>query len=528
MKRPVWSGFMRAAAMFPERPVLNVQGRVVTYRELQTLAKRLAATMQSYSDTSAVPLTAVFAYRSQVAFAGVLGALLAGNGYVPLNRNFPIERTRTMLQRSGCCSIVVDEESIPQMDAVLSGLLEPVLILMPETRDAGQWQQRWPKHRVVGYCEMESEDTWSEPTVGEDSIAYLLFTSGSTGVPKGVAVAQRNVVAFVDYMVDRYQITEQDRLSQTFDMTFDLSAFDMFVAWERGAQVCCPTWKTLIHPGSFIQRMKLTIWFSVPSTIAFMKQLGMLKPDSYPSLRYSLFCGEPLPVSSATSWLKAAPNGILENLYGPTELTIACTLYRWDPVRSPGESELGIVPIGYPYPGMKVLVADHDLREVSPGEEGELLMNGPQMSLGYWKDAEKTSASFVVPPGEAEIYYRTGDRVRRPAGGAPLTHLGRVDHQVKIFGHRVELFEIEAVVRKATGLDGIAAVGWPVTLSGYGGVEVFLEGPRRDLELIRGPVASQLPEYMIPRRYHFMDRLPRNPNGKLDRRAMAGLLEKGL
>jgi acyl-coenzyme A synthetase/AMP-(fatty) acid ligase len=175
-----------------------------------------------------------------------------------------------------------------------------------------------------------------------------------------------------------------------------------------------------------------------------------------------------------------------------------------------------------------VLVVDENLKEVRPGEEGELLMNGPQMSLGYWQDPEKTAAAFVVPPGECEVFYRTGDRVRRPVGNAPLTHLGRIDFQVKILGHRVELGEVEAVVREATGLDGIVAVGWPVTPSGYGGVEVFLEGTASDREAIRTTVASRLPEYMVPRRLHFLDRLPRNVNGKFDRRAMLKLLENGL
>jgi len=329
-------------------------------------------------------------------------------------------------------------------------------------------------------------------------------------------------------MVDRYEITERDRMSQMFDLTFDLSVFDMFMAWERGANVCCPTQKTLIKPGKFVRDMELTVWFSVPSTVAFMKQLGMLKPRQYESLRLSLFCGEPLPVSSAKAWLEAAPNSMLENLYGPTELTISCTLYRWDQLSSPGESELEIVPIGYPHPGMNVLVADKNLNEVAPGEEGELLMNGPQMALGYWKDPAKTAAAFVIPPEKSDVYYRTGDRVRRPIGNRPLTHLGRTDFQVKVLGHRVELGEIEAVVRKISGLEGVIAVGWPVTSSGYGGIEVFLEGEVQGKGALRNAVASALPEYMVPRGFHFMNRLPRNVNDKFDRKAILELLEQGL
>ena len=318
--------------------------------------------------------------------------------------------------------------------------------------DAGELRGLLPGHTVLGARDLEPAGQWrrqADPV--PDDIAYLLFTSGSTGIPKGVMVADRNVVPFIDYMVERYGISERDRLSQMFDMTFDLSVFDMFVAWQKGACVCCPSQKTMIKPGGFIGEMELTLWFSVPSTAVFMKRLGMLKPGRYPTLRWSLFCGEPLPMESAVAWSQAAPNSILENLYGPTELTIACTLYRWDPDHSARECEMGLVPIGHPYPGMKVLVADGELNEVSAGGEGELLMNGPQMSLGYWRDPEKTAAAFVVPPGWREVFYRTGDRVRKPVEDGPLAHLGRTDFQIKVNGHRVELGEIEAVARQESG-----------------------------------------------------------------------------
>src|SRR6185436_4426398 len=136
-----------------------------------------------------------------------------------------------------------------------------------------------------------------------------------------------------------------------------------------------------------------------------------------------------LPAEVATAWARSAPASIVENLYGPTELTIACTLYRWDDERSPEECAAGLVPIGAPYPGMTTLVADAELREVEPGAEGELLLTGEQVTLGYWLDPEKTAAAFVVPPGKRETYYRTGDLVRSPLGDGPITYVGRVDHQ---------------------------------------------------------------------------------------------------
>lgn len=516
---------MRSAERFPERPAVIVEGQGLSYQELWKFASRIAATIQAHSEFSKVPLTAVFGYRSPTAFAGVLGALLAGNGYVPLNRTFPVERTLIMFERSQCRSIIVDTGSLPQLGKLLDHAQKALLVVLPDSPEVHEYREKWPRHIFFSSRDLSSEATWREPAEIPNAIAYLLFTSGSTGVPKGVMVSHRNVSSFLNYIIDHYEITERDRLSQMFDMTFDLSVFDMFVAWERGACVCCPSQKTLIKPGAFIRDMDLSVWFSVPSTVAFMKQLGMLKTRQYESLRLSLFCGEALPVSSATAWLEAAPNSRLENLYGPTELTISCTFYRWDPIRSPGEAELGIVPIGYPYPGMNVLVVDENLQEVGPGQEGELLMNGSQMSLGYWKDSKKTADAFIVPPGKTEVFYRTGDRVRRPLGNGPLTHLGRIDFQVKVLGHRVELGEIEAVVRVAAGLDGVVALGWPPTISGYGGIEVFIEGATCDLMSVREACAASLPTYMVPRKYHLLSRLPRNSNNKFDRQAMIARLQ---
>jgi acyl-coenzyme A synthetase/AMP-(fatty) acid ligase len=256
-----------------------------------------------------------------------------------------------------------------------------------------------------------------------------------------------------------------------------------------------------------------------------MKRFGSLKPGSYPNLRVSLFAGEALPVDLTRAWAEAAPNSIIENFYGPTELTISCTYYRWDPARSLAESEQGVVPIGQPFPGMVPLVADESLREVPPGAAGELLMTGPQLALGYLNDPARTAAAFVKPPGRGEIYYRTGDRVRRPVDGRPITYLGRIDNQVKIQGRRVELGEIEAVVREEFGVDGVVAVGWPKTPTGVRGVEVFLETDNPGLPEQNERVARRLPAYMVPRKYHSLSKFPLNANGKYDRPALLKILE---
>jgi amino acid adenylation domain-containing protein len=502
-----------------------VGGVRLSYAELRRRAACLAATLAKRAPKGGPPLTAVFSHRSETAFAGVLGALFRGHGYVPLNPNFPSRRTRTMLERADCRALVVDSVSAEQLEAVLEGIGGPRLLLLPDREDVSSFASRWPEHTVLGSRDLEPANAWEAGEVAPDAIAYLLFTSGSTGIPKGVMVAHRNVIAFIDAMVERYGISETDRFSQTFDMTFDLSAFDMFVCWERGACLCCPSQRALINPGKFLRESQPSVWFSVPSTAFFMKRLGALKPGRYPSLRWSLFCGEPLPVEVARSWAEAAPNSVLENLYGPTEATIACMLYRWDRERSPAECHRGIVPIGEPYPGMTALVADENLADVPPGCEGELLMCGPQISLGYWRDPEKTDAAFVRPPGGRGLHYRTGDRVRRPSGSEPMVYLGRIDHQIKVHGHRVELGEIEAVLRETSGVDAAIALGWPRTASGAGGVVAFLGDESVDVERVRAEVALRLPEYMVPRTLYLKADLPLNASGKFDRVALLGMLE---
>jgi amino acid adenylation domain-containing protein len=518
------SGFLKSVAAFGDRPAIEVSGQVLTYTELFQKAASIAATLSEFQIGHEPALTAVFAYRSVTAFSGILAALLRGHGYVPLNCTFPPERTRSTLQRSGCRAMIVDGESEKQLEYILGGIEQDLAIILPERECVRELAVRWPRHRFFGVGELCSHQNWRPPKVSSDSIAYLLFTSGSTGVPKGVMVSHRNVRTYIDFMTDRLGVNQEDRFSQNADMTFDLSVPDLFLAWERGACVCCPSARMLINLGKFIKDTGITIWCSVPSIAVFMKRLGALKPGMYPSLRASLFCGEALPMEVAKAWAEAAPNSIVENIYGPTELTIACTYYRWDPVTSPSESEQGVVPIGEPFPGMVPMIVDEALNEVKSGEDGELLMTGPQLSLGYWCDTVRTNAAFIKPPGKEDIYYRTGDRVRIPREGAPMLYLGRIDHQIKIMGHRVELGEVEFVVREESGVDGVVALGWPLNTGGANGLEVFLQSEASPDPDLKQRVARRLPDYMTPRRFHSLPAFPLNVNGKFDRVALLNIL----
>jgi amino acid adenylation domain-containing protein len=521
----LYSGFFSRAAESPDRPAVEVGGRTLTYGELAQRARSIATTLSERSAPDAAPpLTAVLGHRSSTAFASVLGALARGHGYVPLNPTFPPARNQAVLERAGCCAVIVDSAAVSEVDELVSGIERELLVLVPDEGDPAQYTGRWAPHRVLGAPDLDDADLLEPAMVLPSDPAYLLFTSGSTGTPKGVAVTHANVRAFLDALSDRYDFTERDRFSQMFNLTFDLSVFDMFAAWESGACVCCPSDKDLLNPADFIRRSELTVWFSVPSIALFMRRLRVLKPASFPTLRWSLFCGEALPAEVARDWAEAAPASTVENLYGPSEATIACTAYRWDSARSPEESELGIVPIGEALGATSTLVAGDDLCEVQPGDAGELLLSGPQVVPHYWNDDEATARAFVTVDGRP--YYRTGDRVRQPAGDGPLRYLGRLDNQVKVLGHRVELGEVEAAIREETGIDAVVAVGWPRSPAGAAGVVAFVADNAIDVPALKDRLARRLPSYMIPRELRLLAELPLNANGKWDRGALIQLLDE--
>ena len=315
----------------------------MTYAEM---AARAAALSRSLGDAERV---AILSGRTPIAFAGVLAALAAGRTYVPLNVNFPAARNRLILELSGAGAIIVDQQGLEQLPGILTPEHSQVLIVA----DGAGHRNIQRLHTAAGSFAPQLEG------VPDDSIAYLMFTSGTTGVPKGVAVTHRNVASFVTTMMERYSLTEHDRLSQMFDLTFDLSVFDMFMTWEAGACLCCPSSAELLNPSDFIASNRLTVWFSVPSVAMFIRRLTGLPPGCFPDLRWSLFCGEPLPADIAQAWAEAADGSQVENLYGPTELTVACTSYRWEGDASRSECIHGLVPIGEPFPASRRSLSTH-------------------------------------------------------------------------------------------------------------------------------------------------------------------------
>ena len=521
---PLETGFLRSAQLFPHRPALEVGGRIYTYEKLLQEAASLAATLQQHAPAEP-RFTAIYAYRSAVAYAGILAALLRGHSYVPLNPRFPTARTRLFLERTGCQAVIVDEAGEKTLDNVLEGTELKLVILMPSSSNAKAFAKKWPQHTFLGRNDAVGLSAWKKQAVGLDDIAYVLFTSGSTGEPKGVTISHRNVAHYTRTMAQRYDINEQDRISQFSELTFDASVFDLFPVWKRGACIVCPDLKTLLNPAAFLAGAGITIFHSVPSNGLLLKRLGVLKPNRFPKMRVSLFGGETLPADLVRAWQSAAPNSVVENLYGPTELTGNSTAYRWHAEKSPGECHNGTVPIGDLLPGVEGLVVDENLQPVPPGEKGEFLLGGPQRMPGYLNDPERTARALVVPPGRNEIYYRTGDIVCQIPGKTFYVFLGRRDDQVKIFGMRIELGEIEAALRDEAGVMEVAALAWPTPEAGVGGIVAFIGSLDVDPERVRAGLKDRLPQQMVPKQIRVMEQLPLNNSGKVDRHALRTILE---
>jgi amino acid adenylation domain-containing protein len=517
--RSLRSAFLEVAAAQPSALALAVADREVSYGELAARARTWAAHLIERLGRPAARV-GVFGHRSEVAYTGALAALCSGAAFVPLNPTFPVERTRLMLEAAELDALIVDDAAASQLGALLTdpGGGGPRVVALPASESAPPVGDR----TVLDARALEAPRTAPLPPVTPDDIAYLLFTSGSTGRPKGVPVNHGNVLAFLDHVAARYDIAPHDRFSQTFEQTFDLSVFDLFLAWSRGASVHAFRPIDLVAPARVVARRELTVWFSVPSIPALMMKKGTLRPGIMPSLRWSLFCGEPLPQATAEAWQAAAPGSIVENLYGPTELTIACLQHRWSPDASPALCHHGVVPIGRPYPGLTAAVVGDDGR--AAGGPGELWVSGPQTVPGYWRDPDTTAGRFVsgASLGAPERrFYRTGDRVQRLATG-DYVYLGRVDNQVKVLGYRVELADVEAAMRAGRGVVDAIAVPWPVEPSGTAqGLVGFVAGRDIDAAELLASVRAALPDYMVPRDIHVLPALPLNANGKLDRRALA-------
>jgi D-alanine--poly(phosphoribitol) ligase subunit 1 len=509
LKNSVVHRFLASARRYSDRPALWTRDRTWSYAELSALAESLRQVLEGQG-LHGPQRIGILTSDGAPTYAAILAVLANGSAYVPINSKHPVARNLGIIEEAGITALVYEAAD----DLVAS---------VAEARGTGcQLIQATDSPSSPG---LRLRMNWS----AEPPLAYLLFTSGSTGKPKGVPIRHENLNAFMDVMVEGtlYDFRARDRFLQMFELTFDLSVMSFFVPLCVGAS-CYVIPESRFAAATalkVLQEFKITVALMVPSMLVFLES-HLEKRIRLPHLRRSLFCGEALPDSLVQKWRLAAPNSAIENVYGPTEATIFCLRYPWDPESSPGAAVNGIVPIGVPLPGTGALLMDEQGRALAgSGSRGELLLTGAQLAAGYWKEPAKTAAAFITlnaDDGETAQAYRTGDLCSINERGEYLYH-GRLDSQVKIEGHRVELGEVEHHVRTILGRANVAVVA--AADRNRHALLLVLEEPEIDRARLSTELALRLPDYMIPRRLEYLPHLPLNLNGKIDRAGLARLLE---
>jgi len=490
------SRFLRGLELSGGGVAVHVGEQALTYPQLNDLALLWGGALAQ----AGARTVGVLAGKGVTAYAGILAGLYAGATVVPLRPDFPAARTGQMIEAAGVDAIVADARGLALLPEVLGE--RRLTVLAPECGDQPTVLRPLASQALVAPRPVRPEDT-----------AYVLFTSGSTGRPKGVRIGHAATDHYFDLLDARYDFTPDDVFSQTFDLNFDCAMFDLFCAWGAGAPAVVLPATAYRDLPAFVADRGLSVWFSTPSAIDLVRRTGGLAPGALPGLRWSFFAGEALNVRDTADWRAAAPSSIVENLYGPTELTITVAGYRWDDVETPRIAVNGVVPIGEVHAGHDYVLLGADDVSDDP-EEGELCIAGPQMTPGYLDPADERGR-FLERDGKR--FYRTGDRVRR-LGGDDLAYLGRLDSQVQVLGWRIELTEVEHALR-GCGVGDAVVLG----VAGDGGLELFVfytGGERPAIELVRA-LRAILPEGVIPRHYRHVDEFPLNSNRKIDRKTLA-------
>ncbi|HCT7987737.1 TPA: AMP-binding protein [Serratia liquefaciens] len=503
------------ATNYADSEALSIGDESWSYRQLHEFAALLARGFAIAQGK----YCALLGPRHIGTLASVVAALCYGKTYLPLNEDDPAERLGLLARSTRFDLLVTREQERPLLEELLAQIDFPLVIILTDCLRCPDWCRDYSQH-----CFLAQDDLAALPAAepcNDNPHAYLMFTSGSTGTPKGVEVSHDNVVRYVGNTVALYQPNHNDRFSQLAPLSFDFSVHDLFVPWAAGASTHVFDASQSMALGRLIHEKRLTFWASVPSTALWLKRLRQLTPGVFPHLRQSLFCGEPLLHGVAESWQQAAPHSRIDNIYGPTEATVAVCGYRWS--NDPSQAAGAVVPIGHPYPGT-VLKIGRPRQDGSASHEGELWIGGEQVVQGYWSGLPVKADNFLIEHGEA--WYRTGDWARLDAAGC-LHFLGRCDDQLKVQGQRLERLEIESMLRLVLGTEDVAVIGWPVVEGNSVEGLVFFVGAHHKSNMeLRKLCQEAMPRIMWPGKL-VLGAIPKNLNGKTDYKQLRAELEAG-
>jgi D-alanine--poly(phosphoribitol) ligase subunit 1 len=453
--------------------------------------------------------------KSVLSYALMLAALRLGVAYVNIDVASPIARTSRILHASGPKLLFYDNVDYHiNMTALATAQGCELLLLDPVSLPNVDHNER---ERQIKYSRL----------VDGDTVAYIMFTSGSTGVPKGVAVTHQNVLHLISWGKERFGITHHDNFANLSPMYFDNSVFDFYVGLFSGASLSPIQRDLMTKPYelvAYVAKMQCSMWFSVPSLLIYLNAMKALTAKCLPNLRNIVFGGEGYPKPELKKLYDLfSGQALLTNVYGPTECTCICSAHTID-----ADDFLnldGLPSLGHLNPNFDYRILDEDGRNSA---EGELCLIGPNVAAGYFNDLERTTAAFHTITDANRFMkrmYRTGDLVKELGG--QLHFVGRKDNQIKHMGYRIELEEIENALVSLTQIDQ-AAVVYLRTQTAYGKLIAYVACANEvDEKALRQRLAELLPNYMLPAQLIVMPQLPKNANGKVDRQQLRALLKTG-
>jgi amino acid adenylation domain-containing protein len=504
-----------AAERDPGRVAVRCRGRSLTYGELESASNGVAMTLIA-GGIRRHDRVGIHLPKSVEMVAAVYGVLKAGAVYVPLDPRAPKARLGAIATDCHLSALISTPAGATSLVPVIEESDLRLAILVGDEDHPGELT-------IPAIRFEDAAATAGKPSVAtiDADLAYILYTSGSTGMPKGVMLSHRHALTFVRWCASTLDVGPEDTLSNHAPLHFDLSVFDLYLSALVGATLV-PVPDEITYLGaelsSFIKREGVSVWYSVPSALTLLART-LPEPGALPTLRTVVFAGEVFPTKELRRLRELVPDAALWNLYGPTETNV-CTYYR---VTDLPEDHVPI-PIGRACENTEVFALRDDGQMAGVGEEGELFVRGTTVMDGYWGRPDKTAEVLVPDPlsgGSRDMAYRTGDLVRlRPDGDYEF--LGRRDHQIKSRGYRIELGDIEAALTANPAFLESAAVAVPH--DDWGTAVVAWVVPRNGSEVtersVRKHVATLLPRYMVPGRVQVVEALPRTSNGKIDRQRL--------
>jgi amino acid adenylation domain-containing protein len=492
----------------------------LTYGELDALSSQIA---RELVDMGVRPgdRVGIFMPKLVDTVAALYGIQKAGAAYVPIDPAAPPRRAGYILANCGVRALIGSVEKLRTLPLeLLSADHLAGLVLIEENALTNGPLEGTQGKRVTTYAELvkKHERAYFDVPITDDYLAYILYTSGSTGEPKGVMISHRNSLTFVNWCFDTFRVTPEDRVASHAPFHFDLSVLDLFVTALGGATLYLVPSDLMIFAGrlaKWIATNEISIWYSVPSALIQLLEHGKLDAANFPKLRFVLFAGEVFPMKFLRALVKTMPHPRYLNLYGPTETNV-CTYYEVKPSDIEGDRSEP-VPIGKACENTEVFAVTEGREVAGVGQEGELWVRSGTVMKGYWgrpEDSAKFLAANFTNPHYPETVYRTGDIVRLMPSG-DYQYLGRKDKMIKSRGYRIEIGEIEAAFQAHPELKEVAILAIPD--DEVGARIVAYVAPQLDKTELERFCAERLPRYMMPEKLTFEDELPKTSTGKIDK-----------